>query len=510
MNSKRKKLRSTKKKGVKGEVEVKASLSRTRKIIARKFRNLHTNRLSDERKRDEKLVPVTDLLTKIVTQRDEINQNLEPNMQNNMNEDVGMEVDPNEFNDFGIPPPRYDRQPPPYDRPPPPYDPPAPPPPPRTPPAAQLPPIPPRPPSIHRNQPNIPSRRSSPATTPPLIPTLPISISHNRTPQVAETLRHNNNQMRHFFDTIIQNNNSNSRLNRKRSSIPTVDVDVFDTSNRKDDSKMRRQEVESLDLDDEEYNSDEGAVGGFDTGRSNSRNSRNVDDILTEEEEEEEDNDVTLNTDYYDESTTNENDVLRRKRLLTRHELQRKHDKAKNMSVVSPDDYDDFGLYRGPGVKRSKMEMDDRFIQKAIRRLKTRKLFEEMRNETHGLTNRELEQNFDRYTEYLKTASPEDFDDDGNFIGTLSRRRLLSTLVSKINSSKKLSRARKRDLKKGAAIEKSFIPYNQNIVYEYYDDPNELCDRLRLLLASKRAGNTNHDQEVNSIVEELRERGIIF
>lgn len=126
------------------------------------------------------------------------------------------------------------------------------------------------------------------------------------------------------------------------------------------------------------------------------------------------------------------------------------------------------------------------------------------------MTDHELEQNFDRYTEYLKTASPEDFDDDGNFIGTLNRRRLLSALVSKINSSKKLSRARKRELKKGAAIEKSFIPYNQNIVYEYYDNPNELCDRLRLLLASKRAGNTNHDQEVNSIVEELRERGIIF
>lgn len=56
-----------------------------------------------------------------------------------------------------------------------------------------------------------------------------------------------------------------------------------------------------------------------------------------------------------------------------------------------------------------------------------------------------------------------------------------------------------------------FIPYNANnrIVYEYFDDPNELCDRLRLLVSSKMAGNTNHMQEINSIIEELRELGCI-
>lgn len=53
----------------------------------------------------------------------------------------------------------------------------------------------------------------------------------------------------------------------------------------------------------------------------------------------------------------------------------------------------------------------------------------------------------------------------------------------------------------------NFIPYNVNnrIIYEYFDDPNELCDRLRLLVSSKRAGNSNHMQEINSIIEELRE-----
>lgn len=63
----------------------------------------------------------------------------------------------------------------------------------------------------------------------------------------------------------------------------------------------------------------------------------------------------------------------------------------------------------------------------------------------------------------------------------------------------------------GGGIESSFIPYrrNTNIVYEYFDDPNELCDRLRLLVSSKLAGNSNHTQEINSIVRQLRELGLI-
>lgn len=61
-------------------------------------------------------------------------------------------------------------------------------------------------------------------------------------------------------------------------------------------------------------------------------------------------------------------------------------------------------------------------------------------------------------------------------------------------------------------LESNFVPYTRNsrIVYEYFDDPNELCERLRLLTASRAAGNTNHAQEINSIVEELRELGHIY
>ena len=43
----------------------------------------------------------------------------------------------------------------------------------------------------------------------------------------------------------------------------------------------------------------------------------------------------------------------------------------------------------------------------------------------------------------------------------------------------------------------------------YWNDPNELVDRLRLLLSSKAAGNTSVSNEIISIFEELLEAGLI-
>lgn len=45
--------------------------------------------------------------------------------------------------------------------------------------------------------------------------------------------------------------------------------------------------------------------------------------------------------------------------------------------------------------------------------------------------------------------------------------------------------------------------------YIFWDDPNELVDRLKLLIASQEAGHSNHNNEIISIIEELKEAGII-
>lgn len=83
----------------------------------------------------------------------------------------------------------------------------------------------------------------------------------------------------------------------------------------------------------------------------------------------------------------------------------------------------------------------------------------------------------------------------------------MPVLDAPVKKNKK--KKKKDDATTGSGIETEFIPYNENVAYEFYDNPNELCDRLRLLIASKAAGNTNHVQEINSLISELRESGYI-
>lgn len=45
--------------------------------------------------------------------------------------------------------------------------------------------------------------------------------------------------------------------------------------------------------------------------------------------------------------------------------------------------------------------------------------------------------------------------------------------------------------------------------YVFWDDPNELVERLKLLVASQEAGNTSHDNEIVAIINELLEANII-
>lgn len=72
---------------------------------------------------------------------------------------------------------------------------------------------------------------------------------------------------------------------------------------------------------------------------------------------------------------------------------------------------------------------------------------------------------------------------------------------------------RKRGRGIGKETSPRYTPYmklsSAPIGYRHWDDPNELVDRLLLLIASKHAGNTGHDNEIISILEELKEAGII-
>lgn len=77
-------------------------------------------------------------------------------------------------------------------------------------------------------------------------------------------------------------------------------------------------------------------------------------------------------------------------------------------------------------------------------------------------------------------------------------RRRLSSLPERMLKQKKI----------GFGLAK--IWNNKRAEYIYWDDPNELVERLELLIRSQQAGNTGNNNEIVSIIEELRERKIII
>ena len=65
-------------------------------------------------------------------------------------------------------------------------------------------------------------------------------------------------------------------------------------------------------------------------------------------------------------------------------------------------------------------------------------------------------------------------------------------------------------VKRSVAGEGYMVTNSSPINYMYWNDPNELIDRLRLLDSAVQAGNMSHINEIESIIEELREAKIIY
>lgn len=55
-----------------------------------------------------------------------------------------------------------------------------------------------------------------------------------------------------------------------------------------------------------------------------------------------------------------------------------------------------------------------------------------------------------------------------------------------------------------------FVVTNKKRNYQFWDDPNELCERLKLLVGEKSAGNNIHDAEISSILSELKQKKYII
>lgn len=111
---------------------------------------------------------------------------------------------------------------------------------------------------------------------------------------------------------------------------------------------------------------------------------------------------------------------------------------------------------------------------------------------------------------HYTNAHKRDFHPNGQIKGDKGAkyRQIIKPLFSEIAIPKTCSESSVKTKIGGGYISK-YKKYKPNTDYIYWDDPNELIERLKLLIASQSAGNTNHDNEIISIIEELKEAGII-
>lgn len=458
-------------------VKIKSSLSQTRKIIAEKFRKLHMNKVLTERKLRKKYAPLTDSLKQLIPKKEKVTQkqNVPNDREQDMNVDgfqliYGIEDDPDGFE---MPPPQY--LPPP---PPPPMPPPLPPPP-----------IP-----LRNNQ----HRRRSELPQ-PLLPPIP-PRSRSRSPHSRHSSPHRLSQSREILrrsslSQSMPSTPSNQKTKRTRSMILSdEELDAFSPNSMRSPNKMQRFTFDPIEHDaDRDENSQGGARGGIGS-RSMSYNDLNP-----------EDDDAYVEFIQKPTAISNSTEFIANSLNINK--------KNRRPTFVLPDVQ--FGKINRRRM-RDKKTVDDDKVDSNIDIFKTFNELTEKKME--GVNNGNWTQNDEKnYKSIVAILSTDDFDEDGKFVGKAEKRRKVTLALSKLNKDsiqkikirEKSTDRSKKDGKKGRGLAKNFIPYSENIVYEYWDDPNELCERLQLLLASKSAGNTNHDQEINSIIEELKERDII-
>lgn len=99
-------------------------------------------------------------------------------------------------------------------------------------------------------------------------------------------------------------------------------------------------------------------------------------------------------------------------------------------------------------------------------------------------------------------AHKRDYDDNGQLKGDKGKKyqEIIKPMFTRPVENKQ---------KNGSGYNLNLKRFKKNTDFVYWDDPNELVERLKLLMASQQAGNTSHDNEIISIIEELKEARII-
>lgn len=129
------------------------------------------------------------------------------------------------------------------------------------------------------------------------------------------------------------------------------------------------------------------------------------------------------------------------------------------------------------------------------------------------------EKDLDNYKEMLvyTNAHKKGFSKSGDIVRdvTIPKHSIITRLFPPLaNPRRPLRGSASKEKKTGTSLKRkiqtNFKRVNKRGAdYVYWDDPNELVDRLRLLMASQISGHTGHNNEIISIIEELREANLI-
>lgn len=470
---------------------VKSSLVQTRKTIADKFRRLYKERADGEKKIQKKYGHIADSLKKVIGEREEIERN---NCDPEIDNERLVEIEPMEIDliDFQAPTRIvHNALQPNTERP------------------------------FHRNAPT-PSRNGKATKR---------KVEKNLAANSDSDILDSNKR---YLKTKKQNTDEEERREVKRETAKVIpksikrkverissensDSDIYQarpSSQSRNRVKLKKTENNNLITDDDDDDDNNRPILPF---PSNPERARQYNEQLR-----------SFFDNIIDEGSKKQ-EQPHRKRVNNRDPTGENDD-----DIISPEDFNELGKFKGPGLKRRKITLkrvEKSELSKIIKKIKNKQKRMKMRQEEMNKkyekilngeeqkqgSERKMKRNsgYDNFrkinssespTEDLTIVSPEDFDDDCKYKGPGVKRSKIAIPVARLQKSIKKIKTRK--YKHGGHLERKFIPYTENIVYEYYDDPNELCDRLKLLLSSKGAGNTNHDQEINSIIEELRERNVI-
>lgn len=196
------------------------------------------------------------------------------------------------------------------------------------------------------------------------------------------------------------------------------------------------------------------------------------------------------------------------------------HDKVKQISSANKDDVYGIRQSHNGELVMGKDPVKIRTVNSEMRYCIKNKQFPS----TPGLTDLLLQKNpknynehdLDTYKEMLMytNAHKKNYNPSGAIRKSKSSTKY-NEIISHLFPERKSNRhiegkgvKRQLQLKKPQIVYKTFNKSNA-FDYKYWDDPNELVDRLRLLVASQAAGHTGHNNEIISIIEELREAKII-